>query len=31
MEVGEDLHLAILLYITTPLNHSTLTGRVAEL
>ena len=22
MEGGEDLHLAILLYITTPLNHS---------
>ena len=32
MEGGEDLHLAILLYITTPLNHSsTLTCRIFEL
>ena len=31
MEGGEDPHLAILSYITTPLNQSTLTSRVAEL
>ena len=32
MEGGEDLHLAILSYITTPLNHRlTLTSRVIEL
>ena len=32
IEGGEDLHLAILSYITTPLNHSlTITSRVIEL
>ena len=31
MEGGEDLHLAILSYITTSLNQSTITSRVTEL